>query len=240
MAPREVRYFDRNLDRGIEWYAAQFPDRPAKAIGESTPQYLFHPEVPPRILDVLPDVRLLAILRDPVDRAYSHYWHNRTRGQEALGFEDALEAEEGRLAGASPTEQARWSYAARGMYAEQLRHLFAVFDRARVHVLLFDDLVADPDATLSSVYRFLEVDQSFRPPPVRRNAYFEFRSQRLRPTIRRLPIPLRRVATRLNRRPATYPPMTPSTRAALVERFRAPNADLGCLLGRALPARWRG
>lgn len=238
MAAREVHYFDRNLDRGIEWYAGQFRDRPAKAIGESTPEYMFLPEVPPRIAEVLPGARLLVVLRDPVDRAYSHYWHNRARGHETLGFDEALAAEEGRLAVVSTIERARWSYAARGMYADQLQRLFAHVDRARVHVLLFDDLVADPTTTVSTVYGFLDVDSSFRPPPVRRNPYFEFRSQSLRPTIRRLPMPVRRVATRLNRRTATYPTMTPGSRGALVERFSGPNARLADLLGMTLPARW--
>jgi hypothetical protein len=235
MEEREVHYFDRFADRDLGWYAAQFTGEGAKAIGESTPEYLFLPEVAPRIAEALPGVSLLVILRDPVDRAYSQYWHNHARGHEVLPFGEALAAEAERVAGASATARARWSYAARGMYAEQLHRLFGHVDRARVHVLLLDDLVSDRARTLSSVYRFVGVDESFTPPPVRRNPYYEFRSQRLRRPIRRLPVPLRRVALRLNQRAAAYPSMAPETRAALVERFRAPNAALAELLGVALP-----
>ena len=100
--PKEVHYFDVNFDLGPEWYLAHFEgSEHATAVGEATPDYLYDLEAPGRIAAVVPGVRILLLLRDPAERAYSHYWHNVAVGKESLGFEEALAAEPERIAGGS-------------------------------------------------------------------------------------------------------------------------------------------
>jgi len=135
-------------DRPSAWrYRAYFPvvlGRPyggAKWIGESTPYYLFHPAVPTRARDMLPGVHAIAVLRDPVERAWSHYRHSVRLGFESLPFREALEKEPARLA-SSPEAFRQLSYFERGCYAPQLRRWFDAVGRERVLVLDFEGLVA--------------------------------------------------------------------------------------------------
>src|SRR4051794_20653441 len=107
---KEVHFFTLEYERGLAWYRSHFPTRLTVAstrrrlgvdmiAGEATPYYLFHPLAPYRVQAVLPEARLIAVLRDPVDRAYSHYQHEVALGVETLGFAEAVEAESDRLDG---------------------------------------------------------------------------------------------------------------------------------------------
>jgi hypothetical protein len=231
-----VYFFDRYLDRGLEWYRQQFSAAPATAaVGDGSPNYMYFPEVPALIAGRLPGVRLVAVLRNPVDRAYSHYWHNRTRGHEPLPFADAIAAEPERITQGQKA-RSRYSYVDRGNYEEQLRRVAEHVPRSRLLVVLTDDLRRDRAGTLSRIYDFVGVDPDFLPADVERprNPYVVYRSQRLRKPIRRLPGPLRRVAGRLNIRYTAYSPMPPGVREELVRRFEGPNAALAGWLGRDL------
>lgn len=100
-AGKEVHYFSLHYERGAHWYGEQFADAvPSQCCGEITPYYLFHPEAPRRIQELLPGVRLVLLLRDPVERAVSQYFHSVRLGLEPLSLEQALLAEPERLAGA--------------------------------------------------------------------------------------------------------------------------------------------
>src|SRR5947209_8592328 len=96
---KEVSFFDRHYARGERWYRAHFPARRRPFVGEASPSYLFHPLVPERVARLLPDARLVAILRNPVDRAFSHYQHEVSLGREPLSFEEAVAHEEERMRG---------------------------------------------------------------------------------------------------------------------------------------------
>ena len=99
---KEVSYFDRHYARGPAWYRGNFPNKlrtRGALVGEASPSYLFHPLGPRRVRELVPEARLVALLRDPVDRALSHYNHERALGREPLSFEDALAAEDDRLRG---------------------------------------------------------------------------------------------------------------------------------------------
>jgi hypothetical protein len=169
---KEVHYFDLATDRGSGWYRAHFPveglrGRPRRWLtGEATPYYLFHPEVPRRVRSLLPDVRLIALLRDPVERAWSHYRREVRLGRETLTFEQAIEREEERLAEevhAFPDLDLRYAaphhhdhaYQARGRYAEQLERWLGEFPRERLLVLRSEDFYADPGAALAQAIEFL-------------------------------------------------------------------------------------
>jgi Sulfotransferase domain len=209
---KEVSFFDRHWWRGERWYRGQFPLRSAgRLVGEASPSYLFHPLAPERVRSLLPDVRLIALLRDPVERAYSQYQHEVALGREPLSFEDALEAEEERTRGeverlvADPRAFSRdwWdhTYAARGLYAEQLERWLAVFPRNQLLVVAADELGEKPAETYAAVLSFLGVEP---------HALDDYP----------------RVFDR------DYAPMRPETRASLAERFAEPNHRLERLLGR--------
>lgn len=148
-------------DRPSAWrHRAFFPLRgplaPKRArwVGESTPYYMFHPQAATRAAALLPGVRAIAILRDPVDRAWSHYRPARRLGLESMDFGDALAAESGRIAASSRSHR-HHSYFARGCYAEQLERWFDALGRERVLVLRFDALRAWEPACRSAVESFL-------------------------------------------------------------------------------------
>jgi hypothetical protein len=219
---KSPHYFDLHYDRGERWYRSHFPtraalDRIAEQTGlrpltcEASPYYVFHPGAAERVTATVPAARLIVLLRNPIDRAYSNYWERRGSDAETLPtFEAAIDAEETRLRGetarilADPRYHSHhhdWhSYLARGRYSEHLRPWLDRFDANRLLILRFEDLRADPGDTYRAVQEFLGL-------PV---------------------IDLPELAHH-NRLPA--PPMEPETRARLVDYFRPWNAELTSLLG---------
>ena len=213
-----VHYFDVDHAKGPRWYRAHFPlEAVARARRQGDPTafetsgyYMHHPLAPARIAAELPDVRLVAMLRDPVERAYSAHRHELLRGFETLGFEEALDAEPTRLAGeverlrADPRYQSHahrhQAYVQRSQYVEQLRTLFELFGRDRVHVAWSEDFFEEPEAAFAGILEFVGLPVSFPPS-------FE----------------------RWNARPRAA--MAASTRTRLEEHFRPFDDDLALLLG---------
>ncbi|MGV1008125.1 MAG: sulfotransferase family protein [Dermatophilaceae bacterium] len=130
--------------------------RPGQLRGESTPFYLYDHNAPRRIRALVPDARLVVVVRDPVDRAYSNWMHLWSDGLEPeADFVQAVRAEPQRIAkGWGPF----WHYRGLGRYGEQLASLLESFDRAQVHILRYRDLVDHPATTLDTVCRFLGVE----------------------------------------------------------------------------------
>ena len=140
---KELQYFSLHAGRGERWYRAHFPVRPPGVLSfEASPYYLFDPEVPARVAAALPEARFVALVRDPAERAYSHYLHSVSYGVEPLSFADALDAEPERLRAGGHEARRRFSYAARGRYAEQLARWHAAVGRERVLVLRTEELTA--------------------------------------------------------------------------------------------------
>jgi len=183
---KEVHFFDNRFDRGLSWYRKHFPLKASlgsRLTGEASPSYIFHPAVAERIKLVLPDVKLIVLLRNPVDRAYSHYHHTLRKGYEKLSFKDAIESEPERLNGEreriladasyrSPTFAA-FSYVTRGIYWEQLERYYQHFDRSQILVLKSEDLFYDPQSVTNRVSAFLGLE-SFRlkdPTPKNKASY---------------------------------------------------------------------
>jgi len=173
-APRkEVHYFDHHFHRGPDWYRRQFPATRPTVFGtvriacESSPYYMFEPRVPGRIRDLVPDAKLVFLLRDPVERAFSHYHNNRRLGREPLDFEAALDAEDDRTLAeedrlhADPMHVSKphrlYSYRRRGLYAEQLLRWQACFPADQMLVVDSRRLFTDSAAVVAEVCRFVGV-----------------------------------------------------------------------------------
>jgi hypothetical protein len=235
---KELHFFDFDYGLGIERYRENFEGAgDALAVGEATPNYMYDGRAMERIAVSIPGARLVAILRDPVDRAYSHYWHNRSVGRESLGFAEALAAEQKRLSTDDPRARAHWSYVDRGRYHRQLLRVSELFPREALLVLLFDDLKDAPSEVHRTLYRHLGIDDRFSPTQsgITANTFVAFRSKTVRRLTRRLPRSTRRVVGRLNTRSdSSYPPMDPAIRHELKERFQQENALLGAWLRRDL------
>ncbi|MFQ5691352.1 MAG: sulfotransferase domain-containing protein [Gemmatimonadota bacterium] len=219
---KEVHYFDHAFERGPSWYRSNFPlsarrfaypgtPRRPRLTGEATPYYIFHPLAPERIAESLPEVRVILLLRDPVDRARSHYEHEVRIGAETLSFEEAIEAEPERLEGeeerlrSDPTYRSfnhqHYSYLARGRYVKQIRNLHRWFPEERVLILKSETFYRDPAGTVARVHGFLGLPEA--PPPA------EFPKHHL----------------------STYAPMASGLRARLNDYFRSYNEALCALLG---------
>ncbi len=169
-ARKEVHFFDNRFGEGAEWYRQNFPapehrDGRPTITGEASPYYLFHPHAPRRLAQTVPRARLIALLRNPVDRAYSHHRMMTSRDQEPLAFEEAVEAEGPRLRGetermlldegyVSLTHQ-RFSYLSRGVYVDQLRHWSEFFDDEQMLILKSEDFYASPAEGFGRVLAFL-------------------------------------------------------------------------------------
>lgn len=169
---KEVKYFEAHYPLGEAWYRANFPLRvklsQAEGItGEASPNYLLFPEVPGRIAVDLPEVRLIILLRNPVERAYSHYQHMRRRKKEWLPFGAAIAVEAERLAGELEKTAAdpdhpheafiNFSYLARGRYMEQLARFGEHFPREQMLILKSEDFYRNPAQIYAEVLNFLEL-----------------------------------------------------------------------------------
>lgn len=168
---KEVNYYDRNFHRSLYWYRAYFPLRrrltDGRITGEATPQYLVHPHVPGRIAQVQPDVKMVVLLRNPKERALSHYQMSVRKGRETLSFDEAVRREEERI---GPEWQRMledehyesvafraFSYKLRGRYAEQLKRYYEYFAASQILVVSSDKLKHDTAATLQRICHFLGI-----------------------------------------------------------------------------------
>jgi hypothetical protein len=131
-----------------------------KALGEASHSYLYEPRAAAEIKRYVPEAKLIAILRNPIDRAYSHFLHMVRTGMEPLDdFAQALREEEVRI----HKERTFQDYIGRGLYYNQLKRYFGTFPQEQVRVYLYEDLSGAPISTVQDAFRFLKVDDSFVP-----------------------------------------------------------------------------
>lgn len=168
---KEIHYFDSpEYAHGDRWYRAHFPVRRAGFVtGEASPYYFCHPHCPARAHALVPDARLIVMLRNPIDRALSHYHHQVRHGREPLPFDAAIDAEADRLAGELERmlEDERYyshpfwaySYLTRGRYAEQLERWLRFYPRERMLIIGSESFYADPERWHSATLDFLGLER---------------------------------------------------------------------------------
>lgn len=232
----------------LESYKDQFKAASNEtAVGEASPWYLYSTNAAANIERRLPNAKLIAVLRNPVDRAFSSYLHVYKDGRESLSFEEGLLAEEDRIArGWEPV----WHYRHAGLYAEQVARFLDLFSRHQVRFYLYDDFLESPGSILRDIYQFLEVDVDFvADTSVRPNASGVPRNQllgrlllqpnRLKGMVKPLiPTWLRyELSQRLNQRLLEKPPLSEETSRWLMSSFKNDILALEDLIGRDL-SRW--
>jgi len=168
LAPgKEVHYFSKHWKQSPAWYASHYEGAaPGQKRGDITPFYLFHPQAPRRIHQLLPNARLIVLLRDPVERALSQYFHSARLGLESLTLEDALAAEPERLRTKTPLHLQEHSYVCRSRYIEQLDRYGALFSDQQLLVLKSEAMFADPATTWRQIESFLGLTITPCPSPL--------------------------------------------------------------------------
>jgi hypothetical protein len=222
--------------------------RPDQLRGEASVSTLYHPAAIPRVRDEAPDARLICVLRDPVDRAFSAYGFMRTRGWEPCEtFEEALSDEQRRI---DAGWHHIWHYAAMSRYGEQVQRVLDAFPSEQLLVLRHEDLAADPDPVLRRVYGFLgvpPVEHTTRPDPHRSGeprSRFLGRVVSTHHPVKKLLSPVlpaglrRRLRRQIVRRNIVRTTYRDETRRALVQTFRPDLELLGRLTGLDVAA-WR-
>jgi len=222
---KEVHFFDKNFAKGLTWYRAQFPSTVQKyyverirkqdfITGEASPYYLLHPHVPKRVAAIMPHVKLIILLRNPVDRAYSQYYHEVELGHETLSFEEAIQREEERTGKEaeklaqnehySSYNHQHYTYLARGIYVDQLHTWMNLFPKEQFLILKSEDFYADPGTTFKQTLEFLKLPCSAH--KERKKEYKQYNNN-------------------------TYSKMVAATRKRLIEYFEPHNARLYEYLG---------
>ena len=234
----------------VEDYQAEFDGVTTEtAIGEACSVYLCDRKAAASIKKHVPDAKLIVILRDPAERAYSSYMHLRREAYEPVAdFREALRLEDERI---RMKWRHLWHYRSRGYYHRQIEHYLTLFDRSQIRIYLFEDLKRDPQALLKDIFQFLGVDDSFVPDTsVRYNVSGMPRSRTLLRLIMRpnaiktalkplLPETLRRrVKTFVTTSPLSLRkvPLPAEARRDLVAGYRDDILKLQALLGRDLSA----
>ena len=174
---KEIQYFDQKTQKGLSWYKAHFPTRKTIMekekelantkvfVGEATAGYIFHPLAPSLIKDLMPNVKLIALLRNPVHRAYSHYCHEFRMNRESLSFEKSIKMEPSRITGSYEKilshknyfcqERHDHSYLERGKYCDQLLRWYECFPKDQILVIKSEDFFEHPGDIYRKVLEFL-------------------------------------------------------------------------------------
>jgi len=213
----ELGYFDSNFHLGLNWYRSLFPTLFSKWIvkqkkqfaitGEDTPFYIWNPLVAKRILKILPKIKLIVLLRNPVDRAYSNYHLGIRAGSENLSFEDAIQIELKKLNEINDEFEHNVekytiprSYIAKGFYANQLKIWLELFNSEQLIIISTEDLESNPQGTLDKIYNFLKIPKNHKLIPEKQKK-------------------------------SSYPKMKNETREFLINLYKKNNAELFNMIG---------
>jgi len=236
---REIYFFNNevNYKKGIEWYEKFFSGWSGeKAVGECTSLYMNHPECAQRIAEDFPNMKLIFILRNPVARAYSNYFHQVRGGKEFLSFEASLKREPSRR-GKSEYHNRTYSYVNKGFYYAQLKRFTDKFPMQQILVIKLDDLQRSPQRTLNKIYGFLRVELKDRQKTIStiknktsipRSKYLQYCARKLFGTGI-----LFKAISKVNMMLGWeyYPPLEEETRTHLINRFANDIENLAVLTG---------
>lgn len=232
--PQEIHFFDieANFSKGLDWYRDLFKGQAGEAVvAQTSPLYLYLPEAAERIRATIPDCRFIVTLRDPVERAHSHYWHEVRWGFETLPMMEALHAEPDRIREGAYGKR-NFSYVDRGRYDEQLQRYRTLFSPEQLLVLNQGDLRSDPEGVARQCAIFLGVDPSgFEPAPTERSVFNSAkmprnrRLQTLRPRLDRVSSRLAGALDRVNLVDSRYPELSHEERTFLESQLRIRSDD---------------
>ena len=233
--PKELHFFNRNYGRGSEWYTSHFQKAVGyDACGEVTPDYIADEQTAERVHKMVPAVRIVAVLREPIERAYSLYQLKRGSSLNYPSFEEAIENHPEILD--------------HGLYAKHLMRWGTLFPQEQMLVLLYNDLVDSDAETIARIYSHIGADNSFLPSWIGKtdNATImptlrhRLRRIGLEPLIKligrsRVGDTIRRHAREKKFRSSTINQLAPQTRTRLENYYREPNRKLSEMLNRQLP-----
>lgn len=241
IAPKELGFFTDHFDRGIDWYRDQFSQAtPVQRLGEATADYLARNSAMERLAATAPGTKVIASLRNPVDRAWSHYLLLKERGKEDRTFAAAIDDELRTIESSGP-ESPGVIYTLHGLYDVHLERVFRLFPQAQFHASIFERMAADPHTAYRDLCEFIGIDEDFVPPRLGEhvNRYVTFRSLRVRDLGKRLPGPVGRIVARLNTRTDVTKSEMPTAERHRLSEFYAPRiAAVESLIGQPLPE-WR-
>ena len=249
MAPvKETHYFSKNFAKGENWYRSHFEGWTRESIiGEFSTTYMNYPAVPGRIADLIPEAKLLFLLRNPIERAYSNYWFSVSIGQQApdRAFSDVIR-----------TQRGNQLYVSTGFYYDLLSGFLKYFDRKQIYILITEELKKEPMQQMSLCYQYLGIDPSFIPnlnqkfnvtvTPVKKwkkkgDHNWLVLKRAIRPFFLRFPTSIRRRLSKLEQlfRLQMFneerPPILQEDRDYLADIFQEHNRKLADFLGRELP-----
>jgi hypothetical protein len=154
---KEMRFFDNINDykKGMNWYFSFFPKQePGQLVGEFSPSYIHSIETAKRIHENFPNVKLISVFRNPIDKLYSLYWYNKIGGKGSFSvfntFEDVIKLVP--------------QFLEDSLHGKQFKNYLDIFPRGQIHTLLYDDIVKNPQKAIKDIYKFLNIDDAFEPP----------------------------------------------------------------------------
>lgn len=148
-----VHYFDMFYHKNIRWYQDYFSEYDGEsAVGELTRTYIRDEKVPERIAKTLPEVKLIFTLRNPIDRAFSHWWHEKSKNKHSFDFEEVLE-----------NFDLYQNWIVPGLYHRHLMRFSEYFPEEQIKICFFDDLVEDDKQYVQDVYSFLDINDEYIP-----------------------------------------------------------------------------
>jgi len=201
---KQLHYFDTYFNRGTKWYQANFPLKTTKfynekflknkfITGEATPYYLQNPNAPRRVFELIPNSKIIVLLRNPVDRAYSHYQRRLKNGTEKLSFEEVTEHEDSRIKGEMEKMQKdekyfslkyhQLSYISAGLYEEHLKRWMQFFPKNQIMIIQSEDFFKNSSKIFSKVLNFLELPE-FHPKKYKQYQKMQYVSTSMNPKTR--------------------------------------------------------